>query len=113
MAETCVRCGERPTVPGKFARRCSDCLDSILGTTPDDLNAAQVTLSGVQMVVQADVVEQPNLKTGTTDAHLEVVCAPEHDTVPPRVLRILAECGLGIRDVTPQGDPAHLFVTAR
>ena len=112
MTETCVRCGERPTVPGKLARRCSDCLDAILGTTPDDLNSAQVTLSGVQMVVHAEVVDPVHHAAGDAPI-LEVVCAPEHDTVPPRVLRILAECGLGVRDVTPQGDPAHLFVTAR
>jgi hypothetical protein len=112
MTETCVRCGERPTVPGKLARRCSDCLDTILGTTPDDLNSAQVTLSGVHMVKYAQVVE-PVHHTHGDDPILEVVCAPEHDTVPPRVLRILAECGLGIADVTPQGSPSHLFVTAR
>jgi hypothetical protein len=112
MAETCVRCGDRPTVPGKLARRCSDCLNAILGTTPDDLNSAQVTLSGVQMVVSAEVVD-PVPFTDSDESMLEVICAPEHDTVPPRVLRILAECGLGIADVTPQGSPSHLFVTAR
>lgn len=74
--------------------------------------AAKTTLAGLPGVVAADVVDQPNLLTGGEDRHLEVVLTPEHDRVPPRVVRILAECGLGIDDVSRQGSPSHVVVTA-
>lgn len=78
--------------------------------SPDDLNAAKTTLAGVPGVIQVTLVETPN-RAGQP-AHLEVVCGPERERVPPRVLRILAECDCGIRDVSRQGDPAHYIVTA-
>lgn len=31
MTDTCVRCGENKSVPGKYGRRCSECLDELLG----------------------------------------------------------------------------------
>jgi len=37
--ETCVRCGENPTVPGRLARRCDECLTELFAKPdghPDD-----------------------------------------------------------------------------
>jgi len=38
-ADTCVRCGENPSVPGRFGRRCDECLTELFGKSdghPDD-----------------------------------------------------------------------------
>jgi hypothetical protein len=39
MTDTCVRCGERPPVPGRLARRCEACLTDLFSKPdghPDD-----------------------------------------------------------------------------
>ena len=39
MTDTCVRCGERPSVPGRFGRRCDECLTELFAKPdghPDD-----------------------------------------------------------------------------
>lgn len=39
MTDTCIRCGERPTVPGRLARRCDECLTELFAKPdghPDD-----------------------------------------------------------------------------
>jgi hypothetical protein len=38
-ADTCVRCGENPSVPGRFGLRCDECLTELFGKPdghPDD-----------------------------------------------------------------------------
>lgn len=43
---------------------------------------------------------------------VEIVCGPDFERVPPRVLRVLADHDCGVRDVSRQGDRDHFFIVA-
>lgn len=83
--------------------------------TREEYADAAIRLSDVPGVIDTTVISNPNLTTqltGEYDHVLEPVVGPEYERVPPRVLRLLAECDCGIRDVTTRGEPRHHVVEA-
>jgi hypothetical protein len=64
-----------------------------------------LSLTGVQA---ADVLTDDS----RTESHvLELTVGPGYDRVPPRVIRVLAECDVGVYDTTPRPD-GHFTVLA-
>jgi len=74
----------------------------------EDLHAARERLAGVPGVADATVASTPGGMSC-----IEIVLQPRYDTLGGIHLDAIADEGLGIVDVSRQGNPTHLFVTVR
>jgi hypothetical protein len=125
----CVRCGSRDTVPGRFGRRCDECLQTLLDDA--DAVASDHEVPTVTRTPAADArrqrqrdaidplsrcrnVTSAGIYTDGDDSRVEVLLAEGTHGVPITVAETLSTYGLEITDVSPRTvDPVQLLVTAR
>lgn len=122
-AAVCVRCGSRETVPGRFGRRCIDCVDDLLAESDAALRSRHDTddagdrqrdaldpLSRCRRVVAAGIYRAKSRSAAT---HVEIVLEEGTHGVPITVTETLSSFGLEITDVSPRTrDPVQLLVVA-
>jgi len=123
-AAVCVRCGSREAVPGRFGRRCSECVQELLAESDAALQGRHDTddaadrqrgaldpLSRCRRVIAAGIYRTGARGDGT---HVEVVLEKGTHGVPITVAETLSSHGLEITDVSPRTrDPVQLRLVAR